>query len=180
MPIDEEGARGLIPEVTFTKGKHMEINAAEIYTNLSRRFSRVSPDDLDDAIAESHAVAWQARESGVVLHNVDAFCTVVAKRSLSRVMQRQRRSLYPDHDPLVAWEELEGGSAIAVEEDQDARIDANDVLEEAPDLYAEVLRLHYLEGHTLEDAARTLGVSGACIRKRHERALKWARKHFAR
>ncbi len=156
----------------------MEINAAEIYTHLVRRYSRVELDDVDDAIAESRAAAWQAREAGVVLHNVDAFCTVVARRSLSRVMQRQRRALYPDHDPLVAWEDLEGGSAIAVEEDEDVRIDAREILNQAPEIYAEVLRLHYLEGLSFEEAAKQLGVSGACLRKRHERALKWARERF--
>jgi len=156
----------------------MEINAAEIYASLARRFNRLGPDDLDDAIADSRATAWMAREAGVTLHNVDAFCTVVARRSLTRMMREQRRVLHPDHDPLVGWEDLEGGSAIAVEEDRDAHIDAHDVLAQAPDLFAEVLRLHYLEGLSLEEAAKQLGVSGACLRKRHERALKWARERF--
>ena len=156
----------------------MEINAAEIYANLARRFSRLGPDDLDDAIAESRATAWIARESGVTLHNVDAFCTVVARRALTRQMRIQRNAIYPDHDPHLDWEDLEGGSAMAVEEDQDTAIDARDVLAQAPELYAEVLRLHYLEGLPLEDAAKKMGVSGACMRKRHERALAWARERF--
>ena len=41
------------------------------------------------------------------------------------------------------------------------------------------MRMHYLEGYTLEEAATKIGVTPECLRKRHERALKWARKKFA-
>jgi DNA-directed RNA polymerase specialized sigma24 family protein len=48
-----------------------------------------------------------------------------------------------------------------------------------PENYAVVLRKHYMEGLPLEEIARQEGVSGECIRKRHERALRYARKLFA-
>jgi RNA polymerase sigma factor (sigma-70 family) len=98
---------------------------------------------------------------------------------LSRQLQRQRRFLYPDHDPFLPWKDLEGAPQVSKIENHESVIDVADILEQAPDTYAEVLRLHYLEGLPLEEAAEKLGVSGACLRKRHERALKWARKHFA-
>ena len=157
----------------------MEINAGQIYSTLFRRFDKADHEDIQDALAESHVAAWVARESGMVLHNVDAFCTVVAKRTLSRQLQRQKRFLYPDHDPVLKWKDLEGAPQVSKTEIHETVIDVADILEQAPESYAEVLRLHYLEGLPLEEAAEKLGVSGACLRKRHERALKWAKKQFA-
>jgi len=156
----------------------MEIDAAQIYATLHRRFERAEHEDIQDAVAESHATAWIAREAGKVLHNVDAFCTVVAKRALSRELQRQVRQIYPDRDHYVQWSDLEGGSSLSEPPVAEEQFDAQTMLEEAPERYAEVLRLHYLEGKSLEEAARILGISSACIRKRHQRALQWARRRF--
>lgn len=156
----------------------MEIDATQIYATLYRRYERAEHEDIQDAVAESHATAWIARESGKVLHNVDAFCTVVAKRALSRELQRQLRQIYPDRDAYVQWSDLEGGLELSQQPVAEELFDAQAMLDEAPDRYAEVLRLHYLEGKSLEEAAQLLGVSSACVRKRHQRALEWARRRF--
>lgn len=137
------------------------------------------PDDIDDAVAVADAVAWQAREGGVELRNADAYRTIVAKRALGHALKRQRKHVYPDRDDSIAWSTIPEAEVSAYGyEDPSIPIDARGIISQAPVNYAEVLRLHYLEGLTFEDAAVRLGVSAECLRKRHERALKWARKKF--
>jgi RNA polymerase sigma factor (sigma-70 family) len=62
----------------------------------------------------------------------------------------------------------------------DAKVDAASILTSLPSHYAEVLRMHYLEGLTLDETSRRLGCTAQSVRKRHERALRWARKRFAK
>lgn len=158
--------------------ERMSPNHAELCVYLSRRFDRLLPDDIDDAVAESYIAAWSAIESGSAIHNVDAFCTVVAKRHLIRRHHETQRNIYPDHDESCTWNDLEGASGMVQEPTHDYVVDSQEVLGAAPDLYATILRLHYLEGLTFEAIAEVLQVTSDCARKRHQRALRWARTHF--
>ena len=109
----------------------------------------------------------------------DAFATVVARRSIGRQMKRSLRNVYPDRDEKTSWDRIATQThALDVIEHHETNITAHDVIESAPDKYSEVLRLHYLEGFTLNEAAQQVGVTPECMRKRHERALKWARKRL--
>ena len=50
----------------------MEIQLAEVYSTLARRFDTAMPDDIDDAVASAHVATWQAHESGAELRNPDS------------------------------------------------------------------------------------------------------------
>lgn len=155
-------------------------NHSVIYRALARRYEAADSDDINDALAVADTVIWQAREAGTAVRNADAFCTCVAKRVLGRAVRRKKRMVYPDHeeDP-TDWDEIQRERGLpTVSLDPSDAIDAQEILESAPEKYAEVLRIHYLEGMSFEDAANELGVTPECLRKRHERALKWAKKYF--
>ena len=143
-----------------------------------RQAHHLLPDDVDDAIAESYIAAWNAAESGSTIHNVDAFCTVVAKRHLIRRHHETQRHVYPDHDESFSWNDLEGASGMVQEPAHDYVVDSQELLGAAPHIYATILRMHYLEGLTFEAIAELLHVTSDCARKRHQRALRWARTHF--
>lgn len=157
----------------------METKKNTVYRTLSRRYDKANHDDIEDAVAVADAVAWQVREGGVELRNGEAFRTLVARRTLGHSLRRQKKHVYPDRDDLNGWEEIpEADRSNYGGEDPAIRFDALNILDSAPVNYAEVLRLHYLEGLTFEDAALMLGVKAECLRKRHERALKWARRKY--
>ena len=150
-----------------------------VYRTLYRRYDSADPDDIDDAVATADVVAWQAREGGVELRNADAYRTLVAKRTLGHALKRLRKHVYPDRDESLGWSTIPDADVSKYgNEDPAIALDANGIIDKAPVNYAEVLRLHYLEGLTFEDAATRLGVTAECLRKRHERALKWAKKKF--
>lgn len=149
----------------------MEIDLGAFYRTLARSFRTVDRCDLADAIATSQAVVWEVRDQGTVVHNVEAYCTTIARRYLSREIRRQRKHAALDLlDPEV-WETM-------TMEEPEVLVDAHEVLEQAPEMFAEIMRLHYLEGRPFEDIARVLQISPEAARKRHERALKWARRTF--
>ena len=158
----------------------MEINNGDIYLALRRRFTRADDADINDAVAVAHVATWEARETGVALRNVNAFATCVAKRAIGRQIRRSVRNVYPDRDEATTWDRVTTiTNSLEVLEDHATNITAHDVVETAPEKYSEVLRLHYLEGYTLNEAAECAGVTPECMRKRHERALKWARKKLS-
>ncbi len=150
----------------------MELDLSSLYRTLARRFRKVERCDLVDAVASSQVVIWEARDNGTVVHNAEAYCTTVAHRYISRELRRRKRHLHLEQVDPMQWE------AMVVEE-PDVLVDAHEVLEQAPKLFSEIMRLHYLEGRSLEDIAKHLGITSMAARKRHERALKWARKAFA-
>jgi RNA polymerase sigma factor (sigma-70 family) len=157
----------------------MEVDLGSVYRTLARRFRAMDRNDLDDAVATSRAVMWEVRDQGVVVHNAEAYCMTVARRELSRELRRQRRHFYPDQIGPEEWGEIgHAHAAVVVIEAPEVQADVNEVLEQAPELFAEIMRLHYLEGRSLEEIARVLGISPGAARKRHERALKWARRTF--
>ena len=153
----------------------------EVYSAMHRRFSRADLEDIDDAVSASRIATWEAREAGVEIYNESAFRTCVARRYLSRHLKWSHKYIYPDRDEGLDWEALaeRQGAALEVMDHED-RVDAATVIDSAPDIYAEVLRMHYLEGKAFQEIAKEQGVSSDCVRKRHERALKWARKKFTR
>ena len=106
--------------------------------------------------------------------------TTVAKRSLSREIRRQRRMVRPDNGEHITWERVERERIEPLDQESvhATAIDAADIMQAMPPTYAEVMRLYYLEGLTHEQVAERIGISHACVRKRHERAIKWARKTF--
>lgn len=153
---------------------------AVIYRALAKRYEAADYDDINDALAVADTAVWQAREAGTEVRNPEAFCTCVAKRVLGRTVRRKKRMVYPDHQVnLTDWDEIQRErNAPSASADPSDTIDAHGILESVPEKYAEVLRIHYLEGKSFEDAAAELGVTPECLRKRHERALKWAKKYF--
>jgi RNA polymerase sigma factor (sigma-70 family) len=158
----------------------MEVDLGSVYRTLAKRFRAVDRNDLDDAVATSRAVMWEVRDQGTVVHNAEAYCMTVARRELSREVRRQRRHFYPDQVGPEEWGDIgNANAAVVVIEEPEVQADVNEVLEQAPNLYAEIMRLHYLEGRSLEEIAKHLGITAEAARKRHERALKWARRTFA-
>lgn len=160
----------------------MERQPFDLYRVLRRQFPRADHDDVVEAVREAEVVNYLADiRAGGSVRNVEAFSTVVAQRSLGREMRRQKRLLRPDVVEHIDWDQIEMMRQTLPNEEETtaATIDAHDIMDAMPDIYAQVMQLHYLEGLTLDEAAKRIGVSAQCIRKRHERALKWARKRFA-
>jgi len=154
-----------------------------LYRLLTRRFPTMHADDVVDAIYEAReAHLQQAMRVGRVVENVVAYTTVVAKRALSRTHRRKMLVLteeYIGEGQLEACLDKADADRFSEEVDAlDASIECGRILERIPVNYAEVLRMHYLEGITLDETSKRLGCSPQCIRKRHERALRWARKRF--
>jgi RNA polymerase sigma factor (sigma-70 family) len=127
-------------------------------------------DDVHEAIQYAVVVAYEASMAREPLLNVQAYVTTVAHRALARTALERRKMMTMETPP----EEHEGTSEV-----HDDRVDAHAILGVLPPRYADVLRRHYLEGLPLEDIAREDGVSGPSVRKRHERAIKLARRLFA-
>ncbi len=148
----------------------MQVDRNELYRLLTRRYVGTLADDVHEAIQYAVVVAYEASMAREPLQNVQAYVTTVAHRALARTATERRKVMSVKHLP----EEQQGAP-----EAHDDRVDANVILGVLPPRYAEVLRRHYLEGLPLEDIARDEGVSGPSIRKRHERALKLARRLFA-
>jgi RNA polymerase sigma factor (sigma-70 family) len=157
----------------------------QLYRYLSRCFPVMKPDDVFDAINEARGEHLrQSLEFGRVVENVAAYTTVVARRSLARAFRRRLT--------IVSFEQAGDGVVEAAtdrvdvarfdEEERalDATVDAARILTDLPPQYAQVLRMHYLEGLTLDETSRRLGCTAQSVRKRHERALRWARKRFSR
>ncbi len=163
----------------------MNATEGQLYRYLSRCFPVMKPDDVFDAINEARGEHLrQAMELGRVVENVAAYTTVVARRSLAKAFRRRLT--------IMSFEQAGDGVVEAAADRQDvdrfteesnaldASVDAQSILTDLPPQYAEVLRMHYLEGLTLDETSRRLGCSAQSIRKRHERALRWARKRFSK
>ena len=159
----------------------MEESAASLYRVIKRQFPSAEREQVVEAVREAIYVAFMTvRERCVEVYNVEAFMTTVARRSIARELRRQRRIIRPDVGDYISWDAVEsdGPSVRDVESDHAASIDAADIMQAMPPTYAEVMRLYYLEGLTHEQVAERIGITPACVRKRHERAIKWARKTF--
>jgi RNA polymerase sigma factor (sigma-70 family) len=159
------------------------MNAQELYRCLSRQFPRARTEDVYDAIYGAYeCVLMMSDHSDEQIRNVQAFATVVARRILTKDYYRRRR-ITNEADvgtaTMVVMESLEAADRYRSQEGaEDARMDTERIMTELPEQYAELLRRHYLEGHTFESLAKEYGCSPESLRKRHERALKWARKRF--
>lgn len=159
----------------------MERQSSELYRTLSRRFPRAAHDDVEEAIREAAVVGYLADHNVQgTIRNHDAFATTVARRNLSRELRRQSKLVRPEAEEYISWEDVdrEATQHSDQEEQHASTIDARDIMGAMPSAYAQVMRMHYLDGLTLDESAQLVGVSAACMRKRHERALKWARKRF--
>lgn len=160
----------------------MEREPADVYRRYERHFPLCSPDDVDDAqSAATIATLYAVRAAREPVHDAPAFEYRVMSRYLMRVSKRKRKHVYPDaSDDESGWAQVEESLArqhsISTENTMEDHLETEGVLRRLPSHYAQVLNLHYLEGLTLEEAARRIGVSGMCMRKRHERALKLARR----
>lgn len=156
----------------------MERSTAYLYRLLTRQFVGVDREDVRDAIGTAELVtcerAMMAREPIV---NQEAFMTCVARRALNVAVKRRKRHQFPQEGGEEGWAMFER-EYLYVEpaEAMDAGVESRRLLESMPASYAEVLRLHYLEGITLDEASKRLGVTPECMRKRHERALRMARR----
>ncbi|MCU0329810.1 MAG: sigma-70 family RNA polymerase sigma factor [Candidatus Kapabacteria bacterium] len=158
-------------------------DAQELYKCLSRQFPRARAEEVYDAIYDAYECVLMAHERDEdLIRNVQAFATVVARRILTKDYYRQRR-IANETDlgsaTMVVMESQEAALAYQqTERAEEARLDTERIMSELPDHYAELLRRHYLDGCTFEQLAKEYGCSPESLRKRHERALKWARKRF--
>ncbi|MDZ4744991.1 MAG: sigma factor-like helix-turn-helix DNA-binding protein [bacterium] len=155
----------------------MERSTAYLYRLLTRQFAGVDKDDVRDAIGTAQLVTAErvmmVREPVL---NEEAFMTCVARRALNVMVKRKKRHDYPQAGD-ESWRLFERQHLSANSElELDASIESRRLLEVLPVSYSEVLRLHYLEGITLDEASKRVGVSAECMRKRHERALRMARR----
>ncbi len=157
----------------------MQLNTRMVHQYITKRYSDASSDDIDDAVSYSFITVWKATEAGVVIRCPEAFAITVAKRAITAQIRWREKYVHPDDDSRYDWP-IESSRFFGYElPDPTTRMDAEQILREAPATYATVLRKHYLEGQSFNDIATSDGITPACVRKRHERALKWARKHFA-
>lgn len=156
----------------------MERTTSYLYRLLTRQFVGVDKEDVRDAIGTAHLVtcerAMMAREP---ILNQEAFMTCVARRALNVAVKRKKRHQFPQDGGNEGWAMFEREHLyIEPAEQIDAVVESHRLFESLPVSYAEVLRLHYLEGITLDEASKRLGVTPECMRKRHERALRMARR----
>ena len=156
----------------------MERSSGYLYRLLTRQFVGADKEDVRDAIGTAQLVACErtmmAREP---VMNQDAFMTCVARRVLNSSVKRKRRHQFPQEGGDEGWAMFEREHLyIEPAEQMDAVVESQMLFESLPVSYAEVLRLHYLEGITLDEASKRLGVTPECMRKRHERALRMARR----
>lgn len=157
----------------------MHIDRSELYRYLTRRYSYVDAEEVNDAVQSAIVATWEVSVLREPPRNAQAYSTVVAHRTLLRYIEYRRRHIRPVRDEETGWEALESlGAATSPASATESIVDAHAVLETIPTHYADVLRRHYLEGHTLEELAKADGITPECMRKRHERAIKCARKMF--
>ncbi len=158
----------------------MTVDRNELYRYLTRKYRSASTDDVHDAVQYAVVVAYEASTLREPPQNVQAYITTVASRALARSYTKSRNIVRSEPQQGDVWDYAVGYGALKAERDvHDAAVDASSVLHALPATYAEVLRKHYLEGLSFEEIGRNEGVAGAAVRKRHERALKHARKMFA-
>lgn len=160
----------------------MEINTAELYYTIRKHYSSATYEEVLEGYSLARIAEWEMHEQGKEVRNPTAFCICVVKRFVSSEYRWRNKHVYPDRlgDGAEDWDEVEEcRGALGMQSNVDAPIDAERVLQQSPPRYAEVLRRHYLEGETLDQIARDTGATPACMRKRHERALAWARKHLS-
>lgn len=140
---------------------------------------RNSPmEDVRDAISSATVVLLErltiAEKS---VDNIQAFVTTVARRILSNI-ERQRRML----DSSDAWDVARytkyEQKYLSVDDEAtiDDRFETTMLMESLPIPYADVLRRRYLDGYSFEEISAETGISAACLRQRHARALRAARK----
>lgn len=157
----------------------MDIDRSELYRYLTRRYSYVDVEEVRDAVQSAIAATWERSVLREPPQNLQAYSTVVAQRMLMRQIEYRRRHLNPSGILQNGWDDVGYlGHAPVTSRSAEANVDAQTVLKALPDHYASVLRRHYLDGHTLEELAHSEGVTPECMRKRHERAIKCARKMF--
>lgn len=161
----------------------METNNTHLYRMLSWRYAGSTIEDIEDAVAAANCALEESRFlAREPVRNPEAYRTCVAQRFLGRAMQRQRRMVFMDMHGDAGWENLSTNDVQPLRSDDDRqaehRFDTERILDTLPHQYAQVLALHYLQGLTLEESAHHAGVTPACMRKRHERALKMARRLF--
>lgn len=157
----------------------MIVDRNELYRVLTRKYYGAMRDDVHEAVQHAVVATYEASVLREPPHNVQAYVTTVASRALARSRAYSRRFVHPERDTFDGWASFEGlASPLVVVEQHDPTMDASIVIKAMPENYALVLRQHYIEGLPLEEIARQAGVSAECMRKRHERALKHARKLF--
>lgn len=158
----------------------MVVDRNELYRHLTRRYAGALPDDVHEAVQYAVVVAYETSVMREPPHNLQAYVTTVANRVMSKHAALAKRFVHPERDTFDGWSSFEDDdSPLVTKEDHETNVDAGRVIGAMPDTYAEVLRKHYMQGLSLEEIAKQEGVSSQCIRKRHERALKYARKLFA-
>jgi len=169
----------LLHSLTAADEGVVNVDRNELYRHLTRKYAGARHDDVHEAVQYAVVVAYEVSVLHEPPHNVQAYVTTVANRAMSRTVSNARRFVHPERDTFDGWASLENAdSPLITVEQHETSVDAGRVIHAMPDSYADVLRKHYMEGLPMEEIAKQEGVSGECIRKRHERALKFARKLF--
>lgn len=157
----------------------MDIDRSEIYRYLTRRYAYVDVEEVRDAVQSAVAATWERSVMREPPQNIQAYSTVVAHRMLLRQIEYRRRHLSPSGMMANGWDDIGYfGHSAASPRTAEANVDALTVLKALPDHYSSILRRHYLDGMTLEELAESDGVTPECMRKRHQRAIRYARKMF--
>ncbi|MCX6141048.1 MAG: sigma-70 family RNA polymerase sigma factor [Candidatus Kapabacteria bacterium] len=157
----------------------MNVDRNELYRHLTRKYTGMRHDDVHEAVQYAVVVAYETSVLREPPHNLQAYVTTVASRAMSRAITLSRRFVHPERDMYDGWASLEDAdSPLITVEAHETNVDAERVITSMPNTYASLLRKHYMEGLPLEQIAKQEGVSPECVRKRHERALKHARKLF--
>jgi RNA polymerase sigma factor (sigma-70 family) len=159
----------------------MLINNQKLTDYLRSRFQLLCEQDITEIVAYAESYIWEVQKDGRVVEKPDAYAMTIVQRLAIATIRRNQRHLYPDTDEedAITWDDLCATCGMLTDSyNPEDDYDAEAVLHEAPEHYAQVLRMHYLEGLDLAQVAKETGLTPACVRKRHERALKWARKYF--
>lgn len=99
-----------------------------------------------------------------------AFLFTIARNSLIGYWRRKKDVILVGIDVLMHVGNGNDPEKI------DLRIDLHNKISLLQDIYADIIRLHYLEGFNLRETARILGISYAKVRRCHLEATKKLKK----
>ncbi|HEX3589053.1 MAG TPA: RNA polymerase sigma factor [Pseudonocardiaceae bacterium] len=144
-------------------------NVGWVYRML---FAKVgSRPDAEDLTAEVFLAALRPLQVSASVREVRSYLVATARTVLAdhwrRTLGRELTTLDEDLAELLPEE---GGGSL------DRLAEAERILAELPENYRAVLRLRYLLGHSLKDAAGVMGVTVGNVKVLQHRALKAAAK----
>ena len=91
--------------------------------------------------------------------------------TINQCQDALRKRSYRQHDSLEEVAEMVGGREPKTDE-------LSEVLEKLPDKYKDVIVLHYLEGYSVEEVAKILGLSASATKMRLKRAREFMKEEL--